>query len=550
MRQTLIKAKRESVTEGVKFIEESLMTLGISPKTATKQALISEEIMLQMIQQASSENSDIKITVLGIKFHARILISCRGNKIVLDGMTSLNDYGDISDMDDEQLALVSNMLMLSTFPNLSLRYMGGVNRASIDVKNKESQGNNKVLIAMVLGVLAGLLLRLVIPETVGTFLSRNIFTFVSEIFINCIKMLVAPLVFFSIAESMTGFSDYGAFGRISAKVIGLYFLTTIIAIGIGFGAYYIFTPGRPELIGDVLSATSASSETPTVVLSIRGMLINIVPTNFFGAFTSADMLQLIFLATFVGIVSGLIGEKSEGVRNFITSANALFSKMTSIVVACMPVVVFCIICNLALTVKASSLISLGKLFLTIVVGIALMIVFYGLFLMFSAHINPLRFFAKYKEAAVTAFSTASSNATIPVSMHALDRIGVSPKVYMFSIPLGSTINMDGTSIYYVIITMFMIHVFNVPITGSLLMGLIISVLLLSIGTPGIPGSSIACASMLFAQVGVPPEAIGYIMVLSTLTDFFRTLSNTMGDSVVTTVVAKSEKLFDINKFNS
>lgn len=550
MRQILIKAKHESISEGIEFIEDSLTRLGISRNTVIKQVLISEEILLQMIQHASSENSKIKITVLGVKFHAKILISCRGDKIELDGMNSLNDYGDISEMDDEQLALVSNMLMLSTFSNLSLRYSRRVNRAFIDVKNRESQGNSNVLLAMVLGILAGLLLRLVIPETIGALLSENVFTFASEIFINCIKMLVAPLVFFSIAESMTGFSDYGAFGRISAKVIGLYFFTTIIAIGIGFGAYYIFSPGKPELLGDVLSATNGSAATLPATISIRDTLINIVPTNFFNAFTSADMLQLIFLATFVGIVSGLIGEKSESVRNFVTSANALFSKMTSVVVGCMPLVVFCIICNLALTVKVSSLISLGKLFLTIIVGIALMIVFYGLFLMFSAHINPLCFFAKYKEAAVTAFSTASSNATIPVSMHALDRIGVSPKVYMFSIPLGSTINMDGTSIYYVIITMFMIHVFKVPITGSLLMGLIISVLLLSIGTPGIPGASIACASMLFAQVGVPPEAIGYIMVLSTLTDFFRTLSNTMGDSVVTTVVAKSEKLFDLNKFKA
>ena len=550
MRQTIIEAKRESITEGVKFIEESLANLGISKKTIIKQVLVSEEILLRMIQQSPSENVGIKISVLGFKFRAKILISCKGDRIELNGMSSLNDYGDISDMDDEQLALVSNMLMLSTFPNLSLRYLGGVNRALIDCKNKDNQGPNSMLIAMVLGILSGLFLRLVIPETIGVILSENVFTFVSEVFINSIKMLVAPLVFFSIAESMTGFSDYGAFGRISSKVIGLYFFTTIIAIGVGFGLYYLFSPGNPNLIGDVMGATSGSVETLVPALSIRDMLIDIIPTNFFNAFASGQMLQLIFLAVFVGIASGLIGDKSEGVRNFITSANALFSKMTSIVVACMPVVIFCIICNLALTVDVTSIISLGKLFFTIIAGIASMIVFYGLFLLLVARINPLRFFKKYKDAAVTAFSTASSNATIPVSMRTLDKMGVSPKVYMFSIPLGSTINMDGASIYFVIITLFMLHVFDIPMTGSLLIDLIISVLLLSIGSPGIPGAAIACTALLFAQVGIPMEAIGYTVVLCTLTDFFITLSNTMGDSVVTTIVAKSEKMFDMNKFNN
>lgn len=549
-KQTLkIQATNDHIGESVLFIETALKNLGYSGKKLTSTVLTCEEIMVQMVINTTSPDSQIYIHIDGNGKKAKVKISCKGNKISFNNTSTVSQVADLSDMEDDHAAIISRMILNAYTDNISVKHSNGLNVAYVKIEEKKHSAN-MVIACMILGAAMGIVLRMILPAQAVQFVSSNIFSVISTLFMNAIKMVVAPLVFFSIAESMTGFSDYATFGRIGGKVIGLYFFTTAVAISIGFSASTLLHPGDPALVSAVLEVIGNVTTNATVAnISISDTIIGIVPSNFINAFVKADMLQIIFVGVIVGIASGLLGEQSESVQRFLKNGNALFSKVTTMIIKTMPAAVFCIVANLMLTIGIESLLPIVKLLITLIIGLFTMMIFYLLFLAIAGKANPGKFISKFKNTFVMAFTSASSNATMPLTMKSLDNMGVSKKIYAFSIPLGTTINMDGSSLSYVVVTMFMARIFNVPLNGSLLLSLFLSIMLLSIGTPGIPGAGIACLAMLFSQIGVVPEAVSYVIIVETLSDFFVTASNVVGDAVVTTVVASSEKLLDLKKYN-
>lgn len=544
-----IKAANEYIGEAVLFIETTLKNLGHSGKKLVATVLSCEEVLVQLAIHSTSQDNFIYIDITGNNKKAKVKFTCKGHKITLADTSAVSQIADLSDIDDEQAAVMSSLILKSYTGNIYPSHFCGVNIVTVSLDEKK-HNNNPILTSIILGAIVGILLRMLLPQSAATFADTNIFTIIYTLFMNAIKMVVAPVVFFSIAEAMTEFSDFSTFGRIGGKVIVSYFLTTAIAMAVGFVIFSIMKPGDPSLAPAVLEVIGdAATDTTVANISILDTIVGIVPTNFAGAFVRDDMLQIIFMGIIAGIASGLLGEYSEGVQEFIKNGNALFSKITTIIIKTMPVALFCIVANIILTTGAESLLSLLHVFGTVIVGLCAMVVFYILFLSIVGKLNPFKFFFKCKDAFITAFTTCASNATMPSSMKCLDNLGVSKKIYGFSIPLGVNINMDGLGVYYVIITMFMARVFDIQLSGSLMVSLFLSVILLSIGTPGIPGSALTFLAMLFSQIGVAPEAVSYIIIVNTLADFFVTAINVMGDAVVTTVVASNEGLIDLEKYN-
>lgn len=549
MSQIILKASESSISEGMIFIENSLKEKKIDKKSLVKTLLLCEELLVQMIKHADSPDTNMHIDISRSAKSPSISISCKGEKYDLAETEALNNIVGLHEVeDDEQISVISHLILKSQSEKISLKYSNGINKAV--VRTGKAESSNKIISFMLFGIVTGLIFKFFIPASVTAFANTYIFSIGQELFMDSIKMVVGPLVFFSIAESMMGFSDYTTFGRIGTKIIGLYFLTTMMAIGIAYAVFQILKPGDPSQAAAVMEMIGTVPKQAVAEVSIRDTIVEIIPTNFVSAFLNSDMLQIIFVGVFVGIVSGLLGESSGRIQTFIKDGNTLFSRMTTAITKFMPVAVFCIMANVMLSIGVDSLLSLIKAFAVTLIGIGFMIVFYMLFLSVAAGLSPFIFFKKYKDALIMAFSTASSNATMPVSMLCLDKIGVSKKVYAFSIPLGATINMNGTSVFYTIMTLFMARIFDIQLDSGLLFSVFVSVFMLSIGTPGVPGASIACLAMLFSQIGVAPEAVGYIMIISTLGDFFQTASDVVGDAVVTTVVAKTENLLDIDKFKS
>jgi len=413
------------------------------------------------------------------------------------------------------------------------------------MENNKMSLTLKVVIGMGLGIVIGLFFNLsglnVDGSFINTYIVEGIFHVIGKMFINALKMLVVPLVFFSLICGVCGIGNLNTLGRVGAKSFALYMLTTAIAITVAM------TIALTAGIGEGMNLAGTASFTAKQAPPLTDVFINIIPSNPVRAMANGDMLPLIFFSILVGISMLMVGKKAT---NFIESAeiaNEIMMKMVNIVMAAAPYAVFVLI--------AKSMANLGTELLGQLVGYVLVLVgalFIHLFitlmlvLKFFSGLSPMMFLKKIRSAQVFAFSTASSNATIPVTLRAVtERMGVNNSVASFTVPFGATINMDGTAIMQGVATVFIANIYSAGLGTAEYVTVILMSVLASIGTAGVPGVGLIMLSMVFAQVGLPIEGIGLILGVDRLMDMIRTAVNVSGDAVVSTIVAKSEGKFDL-----
>ena len=400
---------------------------------------------------------------------------------------------------------------------------------------------------MLLAVVVGVLLKSFAPESFYLPLNDNILSPVKTIFMNELKMIVAPVVFFSIVSCIGQFSDLSELGKIGGKTIAFYLFTTLIATALGAGVYYLFQPGAfGSFASDMVSGSVTAQE---VEISVKDMIVNIVPGNFLKPFLEADMLQLIFLAVLCGVAVGMIGKYSRMLSDLFTAFNELFLKITVLIIQFMPVAAFCSILSMILKTGTEALVSVLSILGVFVVGIFLMMVAYCMLMLVLAGLNPIPFCKKYAPTMAQVFSMGSSNASLPLNIEACKKLGVSPKVYSLSLPLGATVNMDGSCIYLSIFALALARICGVTIPPAALLSVLISIIVLSVGAPGIPGSGLVCLSVLLAQINVPIEAVALVMGIDPLIGMMRCMSNCLGDVAVSTIVAKQEGILDLDTYH-
>ena len=402
----------------------------------------------------------------------------------------------------------------------------------------------KVLVAMALGIVVGLIINLTGINNEGSFVSEyvvgGLFYIVGKMFITALKMLVVPLVFFSLIAGVLGIGDIRKLGSVGVKSFGLYMLTTAIAIATAIGLAAVVIPFFST------PTASAAAFTGKEAPPISDVLINIIPDNVIQAFASGNMLQIIFFSILLGISLLMVGNKAQGIAEGIEVMNEAMMNMVNIVMSVAPYAVFAL---LAKAVAELGLDLLAQLAVYVVVLIAaLLFHLFGtlmLILKLFSGLSPKQFLPKIRDAQVFAFSTASSNATIPVTLRSVTkRMGVDNSVASFTVPFGATINMDGTAIMQGVATVFIANVYGVDLGISGYLTVILMSVLASIGTAGVPGVGLIMLSMVFVQVGLPVEGIGLILGVDRLLDMVRTSVNVTGDAVVTCVVAKSEDEID------
>ena len=321
-----------------------------------------------------------------------------------------------------------------------------------------------------------------------------------------------------------------------------------LAIGVGLLVYEIVQPGSgvtPDVGTYVYSAE-------TTELSILDSIVNIVPTSFVGAFTNMEMLQIIFLAILTGAAATLLdnGGDRQRVSDFLGLMNRLFLKIASIVMKAIPLVTFCAMTLLVLDMDGAMILALLKLVLSMGLGAVCMFVVYSLLLLLSLRRNPAKFFKKCIPNFISFITFCSTSAVMPQSLETCRKeLGISPKISSFSMPLGSTINMDGACVYLTISILFLSAVYQVPITAGMLVQIGVTILILSMGAPPIAGAGFICLSILVQQVGIPLESLGILMGIDQIMSMCRTLINGTGDFVGTASVAKSENLMDLSVFD-
>lgn len=415
------------------------------------------------------------------------------------------------------------------------------------VHSSGSQLTKKILIGMVLGILVGTALNyMTLPQWMNTFFLGGLIEVGGRIFLSSLKLLVVPMVFVSLVCGAGSLDDLKKLGRLGSKTFGFYVATTALAIGLALILALIVSPGKGFVID-----TPAAFEAKTAP-SLVDVIVNIFPSNPIESMAKGEMLQIIVFAILFGIGITLSGAAGKRVLGTFNDLNEIIMKMVMLLMEIAPYGVFCLLTKVFATQGFEAILPMGKYFFVVMAGLVLQMgVVYAGILKFIGRLSPIKFFKKFSEVIVFAFSTASSNATLPVNMEVTEKeLGVHNSVASFTIPFGATINMDGTAIMQGVATVFVAQAYNIHLGFQDYLMVILTATLASIGTAGVPGVGLVMLAMVFNQVGLPVEGIGLIIGVDRLLDMSRTAVNVTGDAVVSCVVAKSEKQFDEATFNS
>ncbi|MBE0351115.1 hypothetical protein PLIP_a0514 [Pseudoalteromonas lipolytica LMEB 39] len=414
------------------------------------------------------------------------------------------------------------------------------------------------MIGMVLGVIVGFIFQAILAGEddfliplglfslpIKAFFVDGIFHIGGQIFIASLKMLVVPLVFVSLVCGTCSLSDPKTLGRLGGKSILLYLVTTAIAITVAITLALLFNPG--EGINLPSDATYSAKEAPTLAQVIIGMF----PTNPIDAMANGNMLQVIVFALLFGVAMALSGKAGKRVASVFEDLNTVILKLVTLLMNIAPYGVFFLMAKLFTTIDFKLIKSLALYFSIVMLALFIHgLVNYSILLKVLTGLNPITFLKKMKNACLFAFSTSSSSATMPITLEtATKKLGAQNSVASFTVPLGATINMDGTAIMQGVATVFIAQVFSVDLTISDYLMVILTATLASVGTAGVPGVGLIMLAMVLNQVGLPVEGIAIIIGVDRLLDMTRTAVNVTGDCMVTCVVAKSEGQFDEKVFN-
>ena len=418
-------------------------------------------------------------------------------------------------------------------------------------KTKKKIGlSTQIFIALLIGALFGVVIHYWIPSSYikDTVIVEGVLYVVGQGFIRLMQMLVVPLVFCSLICGSMAIGDTKTLGKVGVKTIGFYLVTTALAVCVALGSALLINPGRGLDMDAVQKGTVSST---TEATSLVDTLLNIIPKNPVQSMANGDMLPIIVFALFVGIMLAKLGTRGSVVANFFSQFNDVMMEMTMAIMKIAPIGVFCLIARTFATVGFSAFAPMLKYMGNVTLALAIQcLVVYQILLFVFTRLNPFKFIKKFLPVMGFAFSTATSNATIPMSIDTLSKkMGVSKQISSFTIPLGATINMDGTSIMQGVAVVFIAQAYGIPLTMGKLATVVVTATLASIGTAGVPSVGLVTLAMVLNSVGLPTEGIALIMGIDRILDMIRTAVNITGDAVCTTIVCHQEGSLNREVFN-
>ena len=418
-------------------------------------------------------------------------------------------------------------------------------------KTKKKIGlSTQIFIALLIGALFGVVIHYWIPSSYikDTVIVEGVLYVVGQGFIRLMQMLVVPLVFCSLICGSMAIGDTKTLGKVGVKTIGFYLVTTALAVCVALGSALLINPGRGLDMDAVQKGTVSST---TEATSLVDTLLNIIPKNPIQSMANGDMLPIIVFALFVGIMLAKLGTRGSVVANFFSQFNDVMMELTMAIMKVAPIGVFCLIARTFATVGFSAFAPMLKYMGNVTLALAIQcLIVYQILLFVFTRLNPLKFIKKFLPVMGFAFSTATSNATIPMSIDTLSKkMGVSKQISSFTIPLGATINMDGTSIMQGVAVVFIAQAYGIPLTMGNLATVVVTATLASIGTAGVPSVGLVTLAMVLNSVGLPTEGIALIMGIDRILDMIRTAVNITGDAVCTTIVCHQEGSLNREVFN-
>ena len=397
----------------------------------------------------------------------------------------------------------------------------------------------KVFLGLILGVLFGIY----IPEHVETVKP------IGTVFLRLIKMVIVPLLFFSLVSGITGMRDPSSIGRVAKKSVIAYLGTTCLAVTFGLGVAFILEPGTGVILDMGPVATERNFKENN--FDLLQFFIEIVPNNIFQAFADSNILQVVFFSIFTGIIINGMDSAADPLRNFIHAAAKLVLKMIALVVQLSPYAAFALTAWVIGTQGIDIIYTLGKLVRAIILAYILQYIIYGLIIMVFCRLSPMPFYRKSIEYQMIAMSTGSSKASLATTMQVCrNRLGVSESSTSFVLPLGASINMNGLSIKLGLSVIFFAQAMGIDLVFSDYIIIIMTGTLGSIGGAGIPGSFIIMLPIMLTSVGLPIEGVALLVGIDRVLDLISTTINITGDATITLVIDNSEGTLDKEMYNS
>ena len=528
---------KENFSEVTAQVHNELLKTKSVRKEILRTDLLMEETFLRMIELGNAAEVEIKIRQrLG---DVSLQMSASGEEF--------NPLIEITDFDEDDENYFRTLILKANRTEMNFVRRNGKNFVTIQVHNSSNKQIYYTLAGMVGGIIFGLLMKEIFSQEIISAFDNNIVQSFKTMFLNALNMMIAPVIFFSVISGVTSLTNAADVGRIGGKLIGFYTATTIIASALSLAlGYFLFLGDVPQL--GVIESSGGEAQT----FSLLEMIVGIVPKNLIDPVVKGEMLQIIFMAVAFGICINKLGDKVKLLHDFIETMNTFCLRMIMMIVTFIPLIAFLAMSSLMFQIGLDSILLLGKLIFGQLIGSFLMIGVYLLMLALIGKISPLPFLKKIISFIPIPLSTSSSNATMPFSMKfCTEKLGISPKLSSFSIPIGATINMDGGCFYLSIASVMLAKMYGVEMSADVLFTIFVTVIALSIGAPGVPGGAFVCLASIVVALGLPVDATAVILGIDPICSMLRTALNTVGDIAASSALARTENLMDTEiYFNS
>ncbi len=401
----------------------------------------------------------------------------------------------------------------------------------------------KIIVSMILGILIGVTFNLtsLVESSSGTYVI-NLLDLVSYLFLSSLKLIIVPLIFFSIVCGIVSLSDDVSISRLGIKTLLLYTTTTVIAISLGllFSSFMNYEPIEMKNLDSVINIENIETDG------------NIFPNNIFKSLSDGNIIHLLIFAVLIGISAAKIKNRIKTFIQYFYDFNDVINELVKLIISFTPIAVFCILAKTFSTQGIETIMSLAGYFFTVVFVLLFHFLFtFSILIKFFTALNPVKFFQNLKDVVIFTFSTSSSSASIPFTLKAAEeKYGIDKSIGTFTVPLGATINMDGTAIMQGCATFFLASLYGIDLGINEIVTIVITATIASIGTAGIPSAGIIMLTVIFTQIGIPLEGITLLLGVDRLLDMMRTSVNVSGDICISCVIASSENKINESVFNS
>ena len=527
IRKTTIQIPPEEIGQAMAQLEQTLDSTQAEHAETVTALLLAEELVPRMLHEPAQQAF---ITVS--EFFGDVTL-----QIVQFG-GAMNPLEDSPFPEDDEQDQYRSQILSAYRSRMSYTRRNRRNIVSVAVHTAANKQVRYTLLAMVLGIAVGLLMKSLLPASAVDFINSNILVNIRSMFLNALKMMIAPLVFFSVVSSLAGLGSLSSVGRSGGKIMVFYFITSLMAAMVGLGLFWLFFRGQvPQLIlGDTANAVEAT-EVDMILL-----LKNIIPSDLVSPILKMDMLQVLFVSILFGAALGIMQDSLGTVKQFALEMNQLCTKVVNMIVRFLPLIAFVSMTSLIIKVGGSTMLTLGMILLGHILGVVVTTLLYGLMITLMGRVAPMPFWRKVVRYMPIPFSLSSSNACIPLTLDFCEKkMGISPSLASFSIPIGSTINMDGVCMSIVFQGLLLAKMSGLTITPGMVVTVVLTALLLSVGAPGVAGSAFICLTTIVVTLGMPAEAATFVLGIDSILTMFRFTHNVTGDIAATTAVAASDQ---------